>query len=312
MKAESTDPGSDVFRTIEFSRDRWRMRRVPWLLLLLLAGLSYAIYFDPAPTPRGLLVMFLLMAAALVGVILADLVFEAMFASDSAVVRQLAGAIVILAVAAMVLAWLTTSAGGRSRAPSEFPGWLIVFISLGWIGHTLYRHFVPEKPLLGLSAQGLRYRAPGAVDVLIPWREIESVGNLAESSLVSTRPEHGPTLFHVSQGFYDRHIYVRSLLRRGPNWDSFFLPVDGSIRILLQHEPFSAEAKDIRAPLEARWKAFRDQPTPSVPATGGRPEPAKDRIVVGKWTWESYWDLVPFLIPLAGILAVIADAIVRH
>ncbi len=306
----------DVFRTIEFSRDRWRMSKVPWALLLLLAGLSYAIYFDPTPTPRGLLVMFLLMIAALIGVILTDLVFEAAFSAGSATIRAFAGAIVVLAVIALVLAWLTSTVGGRPRAPSEFPGWLIVFISLAWIAHALYRHILPERPQLAFSPQGLRYRAPGALDVLIPWREIESVGSLALAGLWQTagaEAGRGATVFHVSQAFYERHLHVRNLLLRGPDWDNFFMPVDGSIRVLLNHEPFSVEARDIRVPLETRWKAFRDQPAPSVPAFGGIAAHApRNRIVLGAWTWGSYWDLVPFLIPLAGIVTVIADALIRH
>lgn len=314
MKAESTDAESDVSRTIEFSRDRWRMSRVPWALLILLAGLCYAIYFDPRPSARELLIALLFIAALFVGRLLAELVLEAMFSFDLADIRQLAGAIVVLTAIGLVLAWLIISAGGSVKSPTEYAGWIVVCLTAGWIGHTLYRHVRPERPQLAFSPDGLGYRVPGAVDVLIPWREVEHVGSLAQAGLWQTggaESGRGPTVFHVSRTFYDRHIHVRHLLLRGPDWESVFAPVDESIRVVLHHDPFSVEAKDIRGPLEARWKAFRDDPAPSVPAVGGRAAPAKDRHVVGRWSWESYWDLMPFQIPLAGILLVLMNAIFR-
>ena len=77
--------------------------------------------------------------------------------------------------------------------------------------------------------------------------------------------------------------------------------------MVLHHELFAIDSRDIREPLEARWKAFRDRPT-SAPFDG---EPVREaRQVYGVW-WSidgSLWQAIRFLAPLIGIIAMLAHA----
>ena len=40
---------TDVFETVEYSRDKWNMERVPRALLACMVGLIFVVYLDPKP-----------------------------------------------------------------------------------------------------------------------------------------------------------------------------------------------------------------------------------------------------------------------
>lgn len=67
--------------------------------------------------------------------------------------------------------------------------------------------------------------------------------------------------------------------------------------------------EDYHVPMEARWKAFRDRPRPSVPQTGKKqPRPS---IVYGRWSIDgTWWQAVKFLTPLVAMVAVVLHATV--
>ena len=60
--------------------------------------------------------------------------------------------------------------------------------------------------------------------------------------------------------FYELHILL-PFWRRSPGWGATFIPKGGMIQLALHHELVSIEARALRAAVEARWHAFRGQPT---------------------------------------------------
>jgi hypothetical protein len=76
------------------------------------------------------------------------------------------------------------------------------------------------------------------------------------------------------------------------------------MQIVLHHGLIGIGPKDIREPVEARWKAFRNGPPPSdaTPIAEG-PE------VYGRWKIDgSIWQAIRFLGPLTAIIVVLVNA----
>ena len=273
---------ADLSRTVEYSRDRHTMDTIPLGLLGILAGLAFLVYIDPRPT-------------------------------------------------------------GRETMPPGLPGGILVLIGLGYIAYALARNRFPAKPMLKLSPAGIWCHSALIKDALIPWHEVQDV---ADFDL--TGP-HGPphrypdvTAVLVSQDFYQRHLLPKQryspsrfewllvfflphsrTISLGAGWDDIFVPKGSLMQMALAHPIwFKIEAKDIREPVEARWKAFRDrrEPTTSVPRTNSRTatsrtkaEPSREPAqVYGKWLPRlTPWKAVQYIVPLIGILAVLTHALVK-
>jgi hypothetical protein len=60
MNAGAAD---DVFRTVEYSRDKWTMNRVPLALLGCFAGLALVAFIDPRPPGIGTFVLLAVLMA---------------------------------------------------------------------------------------------------------------------------------------------------------------------------------------------------------------------------------------------------------
>lgn len=156
--------------------------------------------------------------------------------------------------------------GGRHT----FPGIMVLLICCGFSVFLLYRWLSPGKPKLMLSPEGLLLHVGGR-DVLIPWREIESIDttdlkvrNWGRGSILFPYTTFRDcTMVKVSRPFYDEAIHVASVFMQGPGWQGVFHPDGDSMRIALHHEQFCVTAQDVRAPIEARWRAFRGRSHPA-------------------------------------------------
>jgi hypothetical protein len=220
---------------------------------------------------------------------------------------------------------------------TRFPAaWIMVLLALGFIAYALARHLFPARPMLTLSPAGISFHLAYLKDALIPWHEVQEV---ADFDL--TGP-HGPpnrypeiTAVLMSQNFYERHllpkrrttpkdfeglldVLVTSRLMMtslGAGWDDVFRPKGALMQMALAHPNwFKIGPKDIREPVEARWKAFRERrgPATSVPSTNARTKaepPRGGAQVYGASSLKlSPWQAVLCIVPLIGILAVVTNA----
>jgi hypothetical protein len=298
----------DVFRNVEYIRDKWIMNRMPRALLGCCAGLAVVAFTDPRPPsvlPVVLLLVLLLlgMAAMLVHVAISRL-FDAG--------PLWIGMGVLLVV---LLAILLFTGSVRTRSPSLPPavfGWIGVYLGVGYIAYALSRHFYyPPRPNLMLSTAGITIQTPATVQ--IPWHEIERIGPL-ELGRSTGFPNRFPdvTTLTIDTEFYERQI--RPKKRNAPNWDAVFYPEEKQTQVALPHPLWlGIDAKDIRAPVEARWKAFRDRRDAGacVPQTKA-PPPRGQTQVYGRWAPDgSTWQRISFLVPLAGVLGLTFALIAR-
>ena len=111
------------------------------------------------------------------------------------------------------------------------------------------------------------------------------------------------TVVQISTQFYERNILSRQTFLTGPGWHDLFIPQGSSMQMVLHFLLFSIPPKDIREPVETRWKAFRTErplDAGTVPA---------DRRVCGVWSVDgSLWQATKFLVPLIGIIAILVDS----
>lgn len=131
-----------------------------------------------------------------------------------------------------------------------------------------------SKPLLVMSPAGLRLHVDFHKGIVIPWHEVRGVDSIDVSGSVRGRRFLAPgvTAVLVSRSFYDRHIYIRSWFLRGPGWDLHYIPKGDIVQVVLHHEMLPVSAAELRAAVEARWRAFRNssRAATSVPRTSGQ------------------------------------------
>lgn len=152
--------------------------------------------------------------------------------------------------------------------PDDFRAYDWFMIALAFITGifmTLYAAaalLLPVKPTFVLSPQGIRLHIEWVKDILIPWREVRGVETTDITGTFRGHLVHFPgvTVVAVSRDFYDRRIHVNNWILRGPGWDTNFVPKDSMVQIAFHHEALDASAEEMRAALEARWRAFGRAP----------------------------------------------------
>jgi hypothetical protein len=158
---------------------------------------------------------------------------------------------------------------GRHR----LPGAILFLVSTGFSLFLLYRLYNPGKPRMTLLPAGLQLHVAGR-EVLIPWREIQSIDTTdlkvrnwgRGSVLFPYITFRDCTLVKVSRPYYDQAIHVPSVFMQGPGWQGIFHAEGDAMRIALHHEQFCVTPQDVRASIEARWRAFRGRSHPAARA----------------------------------------------
>ena len=213
--------------------------------------------------------------------------------------------------------------------PHSLAAWVLVLVALGFIVYVLARHWFPARPVMTLSPAGISLHLVFLKGALIPWHEVQDV---ADFDL--TGP-HGPpwrypdvTTVLMSQDFYERHIVPKRriaptdyetliyfiaprYMTLGAGWDDVFRPKGTLMQMALPHPVwFKIHPKDIRAPVEARWKAFRDrrEAATSVPSIKAAPPHGPAQVYGMSSLRLSPWRAVLYIVPLLGILAVATNA----
>jgi hypothetical protein len=214
-------------------------------------------------------------------------------------------------------------------------GLVLLGVGSGLAACMLYRQFIMSRPRLVLSPAGLEMRV-AMKDVLIPWREIERIDTRDHKVWVSSRgiphrvTYRDCTMLRVSQQFYREAIHVESIFLRGPGWDHLFIAKGNSAEIALYHEQFAIEPKDMREPVEARWRRFRgrnhpaavaeanadaahdadrfpDEPRPrSTSAASALGEPV--RFGLPQPLLSTPWDAIKLAVPVIGLIVLSSNA----
>lgn len=291
------------------------MNRVPWALLGLAAGL-FMIAMDPGPP--GLAPLIMLGVLCVVGAAAAISTFAMNHALDQLTPVWTAGFVLALALGVVVFFVVPSRYHRSSALDLSFGtmGWMFVLFSLGFIAFALFRHVRPAQPMVTLSPAGLSFNLPWLKNLLIPWAEVEHVGTLEHiwPSGVVIRHTNNPVIV-VSQDFHERHILPRRSFLSGNLWSGMFQSREArkgasqreskaaQMQILLPWPWFSIEMNDMLAPVDARWKAFREPPQDAPPPAA--PGPA---LRYGVWSAKAQtpWRMALFAVPFAGVLALLA------
>jgi WD40 repeat protein len=146
---------------------------------------------------------------------------------------------------------------------NRYPGWPFAVIGGGWAMWEFWRLHNPGKPLLVLSPQGIGLRIVGIKEVLVPWADVCGVGTVDVSAVHPTAPWRvkfpDVTVFEVSRRFYEENIHIDSSLLRGPGWVNTFIPKGDVVQVALHQEILPIKPDVLRAEIEARWRAFKDE-----------------------------------------------------
>jgi hypothetical protein len=187
--------------------------------------------------------------------------------------------------------------------PPHVFGWMLIYLGIGWIAYGLLRHFYPGRPIVELSPAGLSFHRSWLRDLFIPWQDVQAVGHLetlTPEGPVSTNPH--AIAVAVTETFYERHIAPKRSFLSPPGSEHMFRPKGALMQMVVNSADIAVDPEDFRLPIEARWKAFRDQPT-SVPQSGG---PRGTSVVYGRWSIDgSWWQAIQFLAPLASMAAIV-------
>lgn len=219
--------------------------------------------------------------------------------------------------------FMVVSETGRHR----FGGWVVLLIATAFSLFLLYRLYVPGPSRLTLSPSGLGLHAGGR-DVLIPWREIQSVDttdlkvrNWGRGSILFPYITYRDcTMVKVSRPFYEEAIHVPSTFMQGPGWQGVFQAEGDSMRIALHQDQFNTAPRNVRAPIEARWRAFRGRSHPasraevdatdSAPRRSASPSAFAEPIRFGSAELlASFWDAIKLGVAIAVLLAVASNAL---
>ena len=313
---------ADVSRTIEYSTDKWLIDRVPWALWCCVAGLAIAIHAES----RGIngaavaVVYLALLGLAGAGFALTTLIGRSGISFFVELPIHLLIFIVVAFVIAVVVAALGGSLGnvkvpyyGSLRwsslvnPPTSVFGWMLFYLGLGWTAYAYFRRIYPARPIVMLSRAGIMFHRPWLPNLLIPWQDVHGVGPMHLSDTGgagATNPNVAVVV--VRKEFYDLYIAPKRSFFEPPGTEFMFRSKGELMQMALNSTEVAVGADDYRIPIEARWKAFRDQPESSVPIVDGRPG---ESIVYGRWSRDgSWWQAVKFLAPLAAMLAVVLHA----
>lgn len=306
---------ADVSVPVEYSRDKWVMDRVPWALWFAVAGLAVILHVDgPMAGSAALALVYLaLLAVAFAGWAATTLVERSGYPFWAIL------PVILLIAFLVVLVIALFGSLGRSYGPGRLwwsqlvdpPlsvfGWMLMYLGCGWVAYALFRHAYPGQAIIMLSPAGLMFHRSWLRDLFIPWRDIQAVGSLEVPNAFGSpsRNPHAPVVV-VRQDFFDDHVSPKLSSFAPPGTERMFWPKGDMMQIVLSSPELIVRPTSLREPIEARWKAFRDDPA-AVPQDASATEA---RIVHGRWAMDGSWrQKIQFLAPLAGAIAVVVHAI---
>ena len=200
------------------------------------------------------------------------------FSTENYLVKQVPIAIGLILFSLLVMALASDSSDAGDKP--YLIGWMLIALSLGYIGYAFHRRARPKKPLIELSPDGILYRIFGDKEFRIPWSEVKSLG-LADINLRRGASIRDVTVANVSQGFFEATVPIRSWWKRGPGWRYVFIPNGDTVQIAFHHDVLSVPADELWNEIETRWRAFSGHPNIPLLAT---PRVPRSRKWFGGWT----------------------------
>ncbi len=308
-------PVSDVSTTVDYSVDKWQMNLVPWALWFCVAGLAICLHIESRDAwGAGLALVYLaLVALAFAGWAGTTLLEQ----SGYPFYLVLPAVLLIIFVVVAIIALFGALSGHRGPGrpwwsqlvdpPLDVAGWMLLYLGSGWIAFALFRHFHPARPIISLSPAGLSFNRAWLPDIFIPWQDVHTVG-----PLVGENPGSAPTIYPhamavtVTGEFYAQHIAPKRSILSPPGAERMFRPKGTMMQMVLTSPELIVDFEDYRGPIEARWKAFHDQPRIAPPSRS----PAGPRQIYGRWSWDGSWgQTLMFILPILGALMVVLHAI---
>ena len=319
----------DVSATIEYSRDKWLMDKVPWALWVVVGGLAVVLYEGHGFDGAGLAFAYLaLLGLAFVGWALTTLIDR----SDYPFYLTLPAWLLVTALVAAVIVILNAYFGGSSRSsvgvigqgwwgrlvnpPFHVFGWTLIDVGLGWTAYAIYRHIHPGRSIVMASTRGVALHRTWLRDILIPWPEVHGVGALEiENSWKGGAPTRNPDVIAVAvtKSFYEQHIAPKRRNFEPPGTEYMFRPKGELMQVVLTRPELTVAPEDLRQPIEARWQAFSELSVPKAEnetkeAHAAGPPPAPP-VVYGHWSFDgSWWQTFKFLTPFVGMAIVVIHA----
>ena len=308
-------PVSDVSTTVDYSMDKWQMDRIPWALWFCVAGLAICLHIESRGAPSAALafVYLALVALAFVGWAGTTLIERSGYPFYLILPAALLIAFIVAAIIALFGVLGEYRAPGRLwwsqlvNPPLNVSGWMLLYLGCGWIAFALFRHVHPARPIISLSPAGLSFNRAWLPDIFIPWQDVHAVG-----ALVGENPGSAPTIYPhamavtVTGEFYARHNAPKRSILSPPGAERMFRPKGTMMQMVLTSPELIVDFEDYRRPIEARWKAFHDQPRSAQPSRN----PTSPRHIYGRWSWDrSWWQTLMLILPILGMVMVVLHAI---
>ncbi|MDA9543854.1 MULTISPECIES: hypothetical protein [unclassified Bradyrhizobium] len=310
-----SEPSADVSATVEYTMDKWRMDRVPWAMWACVAGLAVALNAESRGQNGAVLavVYVALLGLAFAGYALTSLIGR----SGLPLLLELLIGVLVLIIVSGVIGVISVLVGGPSGRSSYVGamrslywshlvnpslnvfGWMMLYLGLGWIAFSAYRHFYADRAVVSMSSAGIHFHRPWLKGLFIPWQEVRGVGHLVVPG-ISGVPYVSPYAAAVTVGrdFYEQHIASKRSFFAPPGAEAMFQPKGEMMQVVLSSADMAVKPEDFLGPAEVRWKAFGDR-------AGSSSQPA-GTIVYGRWSINgSAWQAVQFLAPLVGLAVVV-------
>ena len=310
-----SEPSADVSATVEYTMDKWRMDRLPWAMWACVAGLAIALHAESRGQNGAVLatVYLALLGLAFAGYALTSLIGR----SGLPLLLELFIGLLVLIIVSGVIGVISVLVGGPSGRSSYVGamgslywshlvnpslnvfGWMMLYLGLGWIAFSSYRHFYSDRAVVSMSAAGIHFHRPWLKGLFIPWQEVRGVGHLVVPG-ISGVPYVSPyaAAVTVGQDFYEQHIASKRSFFAPPGAEAMFQPKGETMQVVLSSADMAVKPEDFLGPAEARWKAFRDQPA--------LPSQRDGTVFYGRWSIDgSRWQAVQFLAPLVGLAVVV-------
>jgi hypothetical protein len=209
------------------------------------------------------------------------------------------------------------------RPGETFGAFAAILVGIGLAAFALLRRFRRGKPVYVLSPDGVHICwSSSRKESFIPWREIKGIDTIDITvwHWLARNPRnlhyHDVTVVLVSRQFYQANLHIKSLFQRGPYWSqTAFIEKGDMVQCALHAEFVGVAPQQLRAAVEARWRAFGagpDRPKPSVPVVYAArwPDQAEVEAAPGRKMIAaggaprpfSIWDTIKIVLPLIGIV----------
>jgi len=176
---------------------------------------------------------------------------------------------VVLILIAVALAMLVFDDGGRAFLPAV----LLLGLMPAFLLIDLWKHRASAPPGLVLTPFGLGLATGGWGVLEVPWSAIGAIDSRTFQGFALRYRGRNRTVFRdvtmirLPQGFLAAERAAGRFVPKGPSVDWVVRPDGDGDWIALHHEIYSLTPAEVRAPVEARWSAFRQAP-PQDPAPG--------------------------------------------